>query len=255
MLELRNPHSILATVRARPKGVRVSHLPAADAGTAWNEVFQEATRQGVSVVTGGEPTGGSARRDSGRSTERSGGGSAMIEPPSPVPLQSLWRSTGQSDDFGIWLALDQVQDPQNMGALFRLAGFFGVRGVVLTRDRSASINATVCDVATGGTEVVPFSVVANLAQAIDDARHHHLWILGTCERSDLSVYGVARDRHWLLVVGNEGRGLRRLTREKCDQLAALPPLGSVSSLNVASATAACLAVLMSPRSAAHLRPT
>lgn len=142
-----------------------------------------------------------------------------------------------------------------MGALFRLAGFFGVRGVVLTRDRSASINATVCDVATGGTEVVPFSVVANLAQAIDDARHHNLWILGTCERSELSVYGVPRDRHWLLVVGNEGRGLRRLTREKCDQLAALPPLGPVSSLNVASATAACLAVLMSPRSTAHLRPT
>lgn len=251
MLELRNPHSILATLRARPKGVRVIHLPVADAGGVWSDVFQEATRHGISVVPGGAPVGGAARRSSGRNTERSGGGMAMIEPPSPIALQSLWKSGEKSDDCGIWLALDQVQDPQNMGALFRLAGFFGVRGVVLTRDRSASINATVCDVATGGTEVVPFSVVANLAQAIDDARQHNLWILGTCERSDRSIYGIQRDRHWLLVVGNEGRGLRRLTREKCDQLAALPAHGPVSSLNVASATAACLAVLTSPRSATN----
>ena len=144
------------------------------------------------------------------------------------------------------VVLDGIQDPQNLGALFRLAGFFGVRGIVLTKDRSASVNATVCDVAAGGAEYVPFAVVANLAQALERAQQSSIWVLGTCERSESSIYEIRRDRHWMLVMGNEGNGMRRLTREKCDQLVSLPPQGSVPSLNVAAAAAACLAVLGRP---------
>jgi 23S rRNA (guanosine2251-2'-O)-methyltransferase len=160
-----------------------------------------------------------------------------------VPLENLFST---EDARGLWLALDQVQDPQNLGALFRLAGFFGVRGIVLTKDRSASVNATVCDVAAGGAEYVPFAVVANLAQALERAQQSSIWVLGTCERSESSIYEIRRDRHWMLVMGNEGNGMRRLTREKCDQLVSLPPQGLVPSLNVAAAAAACLAVLGRP---------
>jgi 23S rRNA (guanosine2251-2'-O)-methyltransferase len=168
----------------------------------------------------------------------------MVEPPSPIPLELLFQA-GEGDK-GLWLALDQVQDPQNLGALFRLAGFFGVRGILLTKDRSAPVNATVCDVAAGGAEHVPFSVVANLAQSLEKAQENSIWVLGTCERADVSIYTVARDRHWMLVLGNEGSGLRRLTRERCDQLVSLPPFGPVPSLNVATAAAACLAVMSRP---------
>ena len=143
----------------------------------------------------------------------------------------------------MWLALDQIQDPQNLGAIFRVAGFFGVSGIVMTKDRSASLTAAACDVAAGGAEHVPFAVVANLASAISKAHEHEIWTLGTCERAEQSITSVERDRHWMLVVGNEGDGLRRLTREKCDLLVSVPGSGPVPSLNVATATAASLALL------------
>jgi len=204
--------------------------------------MQLARQHGVPVSAG---AGQEDRRGPGRDTERVGAGSAMVEPPSPIPLELLFQAG--DGDKGIWLALDQVQDPQNLGALFRLAGFFGVRGILLTKDRSASVNATVCDVAAGGAEHVPFSVVANLAQSLEKAQENSIWVLGTCERAEASIYTVAVDRHWMLVLGNEGSGLRRLTRERCDQLVSLPPSGPVPSLNVATAAAACLAVMNRPR--------
>jgi 23S rRNA (guanosine2251-2'-O)-methyltransferase len=117
----------------------------------------------------------------------------------------------------------------------------------MTKDQSASVNGTVCDVSAGGTESVPFSVVPNLAQAMARAQESGIWVLGTCERAESSIYDVAADRNWMLVVGNEGQGMRRLTRERCDQLVSMPPRGAVGSLNVATAAAACLSVLCSPR--------
>lgn len=245
MLELRNPHSVLATLQARPRAVRSVRLNARHTGTAWDDVATAAQQQAVSVMVG--PADRSAGRK--RETERSpGAGSAQIEPPSPVPLSNLWKSARESTDFGIWLALDQIQDPQNLGAIFRLAGFFGVRGIIMTKDKSAPVNATVCDVATGGVEFVPFAIVPNLTQALQQAQKSELWVLGTCERATSSIHQVQADRNWILVMGNEGDGLRRLTRETCDQLTSLPALGPVPSLNVAAATAACLTALTAKRS-------
>ncbi len=243
MLELRNPHSILAALTVRPRAVKSVSLGPQAAGDVWEDVAAAAASQGVAVTTG-EPPGGGRRQPRGkqRGTERGSAAFAVVEPPSPIPLDLLW----QPDDTGapgLWLALDQIQDPQNLGAIFRLAGFFGVRGIVLTKDRSASLTSAACDVAAGGAEYVAFSVVANLANAIDKAQQNEIWALGTCERAEQSIASVRRDRHWMLILGNEGDGMRRLTREKCDQLVAVPPLGPVPSLNVANATAACLAIL------------
>lgn len=243
MLELRNPHSILAAIRVRPRAVKLVRVGAYSAGDPWEEVVNAAREHGIPVQTGGDDR---RQNRGGRGTERSGAGSADVEPPSPVPLELLWQAAEAGTGPGIWLALDQVQDPQNLGAIFRLAGFFGVQGLVLTKDRSAPVNATVCDVATGGAEYVPFSVVANLAQAMEKAQQNNIWILGTCERAEASIFEIDRDRSWMLVLGNEGQGMRRLTREKCDHLVSMPAHGPVPSLNVATATAACLAILRSP---------
>jgi len=243
MLELRNPHAILAALQVRPRAVKLVRVQQEHAGDAWDQVLEAARSHQVPVRIGAsEQRPGRGHRD----TERTGAGSATVEPPSPVPLDILLSSEEGSND--LWLALDQVQDPQNMGALFRLAGFFGVRGVILTKDRSAPVNATVCDISAGGVEHTPFAIVANLAQALQKAQENRIWILGTCERATQSIYETTRDRHWMLVVGNEGTGLRRLTRERCDQLVSLPPSGTVPSLNVATAAAACLAVLSAPGS-------
>lgn len=240
MLELRNPHSILAAMQNRPRAVKSVRIHSEPVGDIWEQVAVRASKLKIQV-TGGQPDRQTSR--GARDTERTGGGSAMVEPPSPVPLEILWSSAERTDRPGIWLALDQVQDPQNLGAIFRLAGFFGIRGIVLTKDRSAPVNATVCDVATGGVEYVPYSIIANLAQGIERSQQNGIWVLGTCERASSRIHDIRADRNWMLVVGNEGQGLRRLTREKCDQLVSLPSLGPVPSLNVAAATAACLAVL------------
>ena len=242
MLELRNPHSILAALQVRPKAVKQIRVHSENPGDAWDSVIELAQRHKIPVRVGPPDQRGGGK--GGRDTERTGAGSATVEPPSPLPLEILWNAGEGSR--GLWLALDQVQDPQNLGALFRLAGFFGVRGIILTKDRSASVNATVCDVSAGGAEHVPFATVANLAQAMEKAQENQIWVLGTCERAEASIYKVDRERNWMLVLGNEGTGLRRLTRERCDQLISMPPLGPVPSLNVATAAAACLAVLTSP---------
>ena len=88
-----------------------------------------------------------------------------------------------------------------------------------------------------------FAIVSNLTQALQQAKKADLWTLGTCERSDASIRDIRADRHWVLVMGNEGDGLRRLTRENCDSLVSLPAIGRVPSLNVAAATSACLTAL------------
>ena len=244
MLELRNPHSIQAALEVRPKAVKLVCVHSENAGEPWDSVVKLAQQNHVPVRIGTPEQRVQRGQKGGRETERTGAGSATVEPPSPIPLELLWNT--EESTTGLWLALDQVQDPQNLGAIFRLAGFFGVRGIVLTKDRSASVNATVCDVSAGGAEHVPFAVIANLAQAIEKAQHNQIWVLGTCERAGSTIHAVRRDRNWMLVLGNEGSGLRRLTRERCDQLVAMPPLGPVPSLNVATAAAACLAVLTAP---------
>lgn len=240
MLELRNPHSILAAIHRRPRAVKSLRIHSPHPPEPWDSLVELARQKSIPVTFAPQDD----RRGTRRDTERTGAGSALIEPPSPVPLEQLLQP-GPSPR-NLWLALDQIQDPQNLGAIFRLAGFFSVRGIVMTRDRSAPVNGTVCDVAAGGVEHVPFSVVANLAQTLQRATDSSIWVLGTCERATSSIYQIPRDRSWMLVLGNEGTGLRRLSRERCDQLASLPPLGPVPSLNVATAAAACLAVLAQP---------
>lgn len=243
MLELRNPHSILAALDVRPKAVRSIQINRQTPAPPWDIVLEAAQRRGVPVRTGGKERPQQGRR---RETERSGAGSATVEPPSPVPIGNLWKNQG-NDNTGLWLALDQVQDPQNLGAIFRLAGFFGVRGIVMTKDNSAPVNSTVCDVATGGVEYTPYAIVSNLTQALQKAQKTDMWVLGTCERAEESIRTVDRERKWIVVMGNEGDGMRRLTRETCDTLVSLPPLGKVPSLNVAAATSACLTALTMDR--------
>lgn len=246
MLELRNPHSVLATLEVRPNAVRSVLLSRPKTNSPWDEVAEAAASCGVKVSVGQHERKRPAGKNPGkRDTERFGAGSAMIEPPSPVPLGNLLRHP-DTESRGLLLALDQVQDPQNLGAIFRLAGFFGVKGIILTKDKSAPINATVCDVSTGGVERVPYSIVSNLNQALQKGQKSDFWVLGTCERATESIYKVDRNRWWILVMGNEGDGIRRLTRETCDTIASVPCAGAVPSLNVGAATAACLTALSNP---------
>jgi 23S rRNA (guanosine2251-2'-O)-methyltransferase len=159
----------------------------------------------------------------------------------PVALEELFQgvragASEGSEAPGLWLALDCLQDPQNVGAIFRSAAFFGVRGILLTQERSVGLTSTVYDIASGGVEAVPFSVQVNLRQAFETAKAQGLWILGTSEHGRQDLFAVERDRPWLVVLGNEERGMRRLTEDRCDVICAIRPRGGlVTSLNVSVA--------------------
>lgn len=246
-LRLRNPHSVLAALQTRPDAVIDIRLYSHKPSGAWREVMQMASPHRIPVLRGvsRRETGRRNRRDQTDQTGRSGAGEATVRERDGVLPDVLFADVSeQAQGRGLWLALDQIQDPHNIGAIFRSAAFFGIRGILLTRDRSAPLSATAYDVASGGIEHVPFSSPSNLSRALEAARKSGIWILGASERAKQDVSQIDRDRPWLLVLGNEEKGLRRLTRQNCDALCKLSSRGCVSSLNVSVAAALLMATLL-----------
>ncbi|MBN1517969.1 RNA methyltransferase [Candidatus Sumerlaeota bacterium] len=269
-LWLRNPHSVLATLTNRPNDVLWIALPQGKAGDAWSDVETLARQHRVPLRTEKPPQDHrinatqpsrkftrkgnvaqppsavrhSANAPSGRRTHHDSGRAeahgAMIRPREACDVSELFADAKDGD---LWLALDCVQDPHNIGAVFRAAGFFGVRGILLSDARSAPLSAVAYDVASGGLEAVPYSRPANLANALRAAKDAGIWLLGAAEEADQSYREIPRDRPWLLILGNEETGLRRLTREHCDQFCSISSAGPVGSLNVSVAAGILIAAL------------
>ncbi len=138
------------------------------------------------------------------------------------------------------LVLDGVQDPHNLGACLRSADAVGVDAVIAPRDRAAGLTATVRKVACGAAQSVPFIRVTNLARTLRHLRSSGVWLIGTAGETNRELYQTDLTGPLAIVMGAEGRGLRRLTRESCDLLVKIPMTGVVESLNVSVATAVCL---------------
>jgi len=138
------------------------------------------------------------------------------------------------------LVLDGVTDPHNLGACLRTADAAGALAVIVPKDKSATLNATVRKVACGAAEVVPLVAVTNLARTLEKLQKRGVWIVGTAGEASQELYSQDLSGPIALVMGAEGKGMRRLTREHCDYLVRLPMAGSVSSLNVSVATGVCL---------------
>jgi 23S rRNA (guanosine2251-2'-O)-methyltransferase len=138
------------------------------------------------------------------------------------------------------LVLDGVTDPHNLGACLRTADAAGALAVIIPKDKSATLNATVRKVACGAAEVIPLVAVTNLARTLEKLQQRGLWVVGTAGEAEQEIYDQDLSGPIVLVMGAEGKGMRRLTREHCDFLVRLPMAGSVSSLNVSVATGVCL---------------
>jgi 23S rRNA (guanosine2251-2'-O)-methyltransferase len=138
------------------------------------------------------------------------------------------------------LVLDGVTDPHNLGACLRTADGAGIHAVIVPKDNSASLTPVVRKVACGAAEVVPLVQVTNLARTLRDLQGMGVWIVGTAGEADKNIYECELSGPMALVMGAEDKGMRRLTREHCDELIKLPMAGSVSSLNVSVATGVCL---------------
>ncbi|MEJ8567640.1 23S rRNA (guanosine(2251)-2'-O)-methyltransferase RlmB [Elongatibacter sediminis] len=138
------------------------------------------------------------------------------------------------------LVLDGIQDPHNLGACLRSADAAGVNFVVLPRDRASGITPVVRRAAAGAAETLGLVMVPNLARVLRQLKDAGIWLVGTSDRGDESLYRMDLNGPLALVMGAEGKGLRRLTASHCDHLVSIPMSGSVDSLNVSVATAVCL---------------
>jgi 23S rRNA (guanosine2251-2'-O)-methyltransferase len=160
-----------------------------------------------------------------------------------APLDQVLSFEDVLDDVRpdtLLLLLDGVTDPRNLGACLRVADAAGVQAVVVPRDRSAGLTPSALKAAAGAAEAVPLIDVTNLARAMDDLHDAGVRLIGAAGEADRSLFDMDLTGPLGWVLGAEGAGMRRLTRERCDALASIPILGHVESLNVSVATGICL---------------
>ncbi len=162
---------------------------------------------------------------------------AFEKPPAREGLEDLLDSVKEAP---LLLVLDGVTDPHNLGACLRVADAAGAHAVIAPKDRAAGISAAVSKVASGAAESMPYYMVTNLARALDELKQRNIWIVGADERADKTLYESELPAAIAWVLGAEGEGMRRLTRERCDLLVRIPMRGSVESLNVSVASGVCL---------------
>jgi len=153
-----------------------------------------------------------------------------------VTLDDVFESLAEP---ALFLVLDGVTDPQNLGACLRNADAFGAHAVVVPKDRAVGVNATVAKAASGAADTVPVVTVTNLARAISALKERGIWVLGA-DTGGESIVDADLGGPIAWVLGAEGQGLRRLTRESCDRIVGIPIGGTVESLNVSVATGICL---------------
>ena len=163
-----------------------------------------------------------------------------VELPSAQTEDQLKQAVDTLSETPFFLILDNVQDPHNLGACLRTADATGVHGVIITKDNATGITPTVCKVASGAAETVPVYQVTNLARTIRWLKERDIWIIGAAGETQKSVFQTDLTVPLALVIGAEGKGMRRLTREECDMLVKLPMNGQVESLNLSVAAGVLL---------------
>jgi 23S rRNA (guanosine2251-2'-O)-methyltransferase len=168
------------------------------------------------------------------------GAVAAVRPQKPWDEQQLIESLDQLSGPPLLLVLDGVTDPHNLGACLRTADAAGAHAVVVPKDRAAGVDGVVRKVAAGAAEFVPVATVTNLARALERLKERRVWVVGTDGEAELTLYQADLNRPLALVLGAEGAGMRRLTRETCDFLVRIPMHGRVESLNVSVAAGVAL---------------
>jgi 23S rRNA (guanosine2251-2'-O)-methyltransferase len=172
--------------------------------------------------------------------ERHQGIMAKVKPAEQMDESDLALLLEQSKKPPFILILDGVTDPHNLGACMRSADAAGVSAIVVPKDNASKITATVQKVACGAADTVPFIQVTNLARTMRSLQDAGIWIIGTAGETEQTLYQTEFKGPIALAMGAEGSGLRRLTKEHCDELIKIPMAGTVSSLNVSVATGICL---------------
>ncbi|MEJ8303096.1 23S rRNA (guanosine(2251)-2'-O)-methyltransferase RlmB [Saccharibacillus sacchari] len=164
-------------------------------------------------------------------------------------VEDLLAAAAAKDEDPFLIILDEIEDPHNLGSILRTADCTGVHGVIIPKRRSAQVNATVSKTSAGAAEYVPVARVTNLAQTMEKLKEAGVWIAGTDVRAEGEIYDTDVFKGPLaLVIGNEGEGMGRLVREKCDVLIKLPMQGRINSLNASVAAGVVMYEVLRQRS-------
>jgi 23S rRNA (guanosine2251-2'-O)-methyltransferase len=228
-------HAVRVLLARNPQRVRRLLLAAGREDRRLAELRALAERARVAVVVT-EDDALATLADGGRHQ----GAVAETETTSGDPETRLEEALEAAIGPPLLLALDGVQDPHNLGACLRSADAAGVAAVIAPRDRSAGLTPVARKVAAGAAEAVPFVAVVNLARTLRQLRDRDFRVIGADDSAERHFFDVDLGGPLVIVLGSEGKGLRRLTRECCDELVSIPMAGAVESLNVSVATGVML---------------
>lgn len=226
-------HAVVARLRHAPESIKDIYVEAARRDKRMASLIEQAERAGRKV----HPVPAERLEGLARGT-RHQGVVALAEP--RLLAVDVDEVLDVVEGPAFLLVLDGVTDPHNLGACLRTADAAGVHAVIAPRDRAVGLNATVQRVACGAADTVPYIMVTNLARTMRSLKDRGVWLVGTDDQATTGMHGVDARQPLAWVMGAEGEGMRRLTRETCDQLVNIPMLGSVESLNVSVASAVCL---------------
>jgi len=165
---------------------------------------------------------------------------AMVAERAYAELEDLFAAAEASGEPPLFVLLDEIEDPHNLGSVLRTVDCAGAHGVIVPKRRSAGLTATVAKTSAGAIEHVPVARVTNLSQTIDELKERGVWIAGADGSAERDVYGTDLKMPLAIVIGNEGKGLGRLVRERCDFLVKVPMFGRINSLNASVAASLLL---------------
>jgi 23S rRNA (guanosine2251-2'-O)-methyltransferase len=225
-------HAVLARLRADPKSVLEIFLDEGRHDARGKDLVAAAERAGVRLMR--VPT---KRLDGFYGGGRHQGVVARVE------VKNLSHSLDEilePVEKALVLVLDGVTDPHNLGACLRVANAAGAHAVIAPKDRAAGVSAVVSKVASGAAESTPYLMVTNLARTLAEIKERNIWVVGADERAEQTIYQADLPESIAWVLGAEGEGMRRLTRESCDLLVRIPMRGEVESLNVSVSAGVCL---------------
>lgn len=228
-------HAVKAVLAARPEAVRHIWLHGSRDDARAQKLHDEAQHLGVRVENVPRQ-----QLDKEAGEQRHQGVLAWVKPSAPGNQNDLDILLDGLQKPPFLLVLDGVEDPRNLGACLRSAEAAGVDGVIIPRDRAAGLTTAARKTAAGAAESMPLFAVTNLARCLRQLRDDGIWLVGLAGEGDNSLYQARLTGALALVLGAEGKGLRRLTREHCDELVRIPMQGSVESLNVSAAASVCL---------------
>ncbi len=226
---------VLETLRSAKRAVTRVYLMQGSRDGILNQIEAHAKAKGIPITLETRH-----RMDTMAGSDKHQGAIAVADDYQYAELQDLLDKAKDKNEPPFILLLDEIEDPQNLGAILRSADAAGVHGVVIPKNRAVEVNATVIKASAGAAEHVPPVQVANLEDTIKNLKEANVWVVGTDIEATKNFYDYDYRQPVALVIGNEGKGLRRLVKENCDELVRIPMAGKMSSLNASVASALLL---------------